>query len=190
MPGNLRPLHKLPDLRHILLRQLHIPRIPVLLEVLDPLGAGDGNHIIPLLQQPGQRELGGGAAVLGRHVAEMLDDLDVVPAVLVGEAGQGLPAHVGVVHRGVGEGIVGERGRDHAAAEGHGGDDGDAQLAAGGEEVGALVGLDVEDEGGVVDLDGVDGGDLDGAADGGGGDAGEAEVLDLAFTGGLLVWNA
>ena len=74
--------------------------------------------------------------------------------------------------------------RQHAAAKRAVSDGGDAEVAAGGEEVGAGGGFDVEGEGGVFDLDGADRGDADGAAEGGGGAFGEAEVADFACVGG------
>ncbi|KAL9130382.1 MAG: hypothetical protein Q9175_007041, partial [Cornicularia normoerica] len=69
---------------------------------------------------------------------------------------------------------------EHAAAERAVGYDRYAQRATGREQVGAGGAFNVEREGGVFDLHGVDGMDGGGAAEGGGGAFGEAEVAYFA----------
>jgi hypothetical protein len=70
----------------------------VLLDAGDPAGAGDRGDVVAAGQQPGQRGLRGGGADLGADGRHLVDDREVAPEVLTGEAGIGLaPVVVGEV---------------------------------------------------------------------------------------------
>lgn len=174
-------LDELSHLSLLFICQFYIKGSPVLLEILDLLGARDGNDIISLLPQPSQRELRGGAPLLVGQLLEAPRNLDILLPVAVLEAGQRDGAHVGAA-AGVEVLAAGKGVGEDPPGKGHGDDEGHLELAAGGEEVVADGGLDVEVEGGVVGLDGGDGGDFDGAAEGVPADGGETDVLDFAFT--------
>ena len=49
----------------------------VLFEVLAPLGAGDGHDVLALVQEPGERELAGGYALLVCHLPHAIYELQV-----------------------------------------------------------------------------------------------------------------
>lgn len=169
---------KLADLLLLLVGEGDLEGTPVLLEVLHLLGAGDGDDVLALLEEPGQGELGDGAVLAGGEAPELLDQLDVGVHVLALEARH-------VLRAGVAAGVLGRAraevvGQDAAAERGRG-DDGHAELAAGGQEVAAGRTLDLAREDGVVGLDGGDLGYLAGPAESGGADSGDANVLDLAF---------
>ena len=70
--------------------ELHVERADVLLEVLDPLGAGDRHDVVALLLHPGQRDLAGQHAVRLGHGRDLGDDRLVGGEVVVGE-----PRHPG-----------------------------------------------------------------------------------------------
>src|SRR5436853_6847008 len=58
----------------------------ILLEIFPPLGARDGDYVVALGEDPGDGELGGGAAFLGRHRLDLPDEGDVPLEILAGEA--------------------------------------------------------------------------------------------------------
>ena len=128
-----------------------------------------------MLHQPRQRQLPGRAPLLLRNCRKLIDQLQVLLEILALEA-----------RRHASEVVLLEIIRaadlagDEAAAEGGVSDGGDAEFAASFEE-GNLRVFDVDGERGVFDLDGGDLVDFAGTAECGGGDFGEAEVLD--FTG-------
>src|SRR6266700_1711604 len=68
----------------------------VLLYASNPAGAGDRGDVVAAGQQPGQRGLRGGRADLGADGRHLVDNCEVAPEVLTGEAGVGLaPVVVG-----------------------------------------------------------------------------------------------
>ena len=55
--------------------QLDLERADILVEIFDALGARDRHDVLALRQHPGERELGGGAALLPRHRLDLADEL-------------------------------------------------------------------------------------------------------------------
>lgn len=175
---HLRALHRPPHLLHLRLTQPHLQRPQILLQIPHLLRPRNRNHIPPLRQQPRERQLARRAALALRNLPQLVHELQITGEVLGREA-RGEAAEV-AVFKVVGGAV---RARQEAAAERRVGDDGDAELAAGGEQ-GDGGKLDVEAEGRVFDLYGGDGVDGVGAAEGGRGAFGEAEVFDFAFAAG------
>ena len=62
--------HRLGNASEIVWGQLYGERPHVLFEVGSPLGAGDGDDILPLREQPGQDQLCGGGMVRSGHFLE------------------------------------------------------------------------------------------------------------------------
>src|SRR5919206_92844 len=81
-PGGRR----LVDPRQLLGREANPARGDVLLEVRPALGAGDGNDVLALMEHPGQGELPGGHSALGGYLPDPVDQPQVEPEVLAGEA--------------------------------------------------------------------------------------------------------
>jgi hypothetical protein len=67
--------------------QLHTCRAQILLELGNPLGAGDRNHVRALRQQPGQAKLSRGAVFLLGDRLDPLDEGTVLGEVVADEAG-------------------------------------------------------------------------------------------------------
>ena len=144
----------------------------VLFEVGAALGAGDGEEVVSLGEDPGESQLAGLDAFAVGDGADAIDEQLVLAGGVSGEAWVAGSAEVLVVELGG----VGERAGEEAAAEGAVGDEADAELANGGEYLGFNVALPE----GVLGLESGDGVDFVGAADGGRGGFGEAEVLHLS----------
>jgi hypothetical protein len=104
--------------------QLDGVRRGVLLDQGDATSAGDRSDVLATGQQPRQRGLRGGGAVLGSDRLHLVGDREVAGEVVAGESGVGLaPVVVGEV--GDGADLPGEQ----AVAEGRVGDEADAELA-------------------------------------------------------------
>jgi hypothetical protein len=58
----------------------------VFLDTRDPLGSGDRCDVVALREQPGQRHLRRGGARLGGDGLDLIDDAQVAPEILAGEA--------------------------------------------------------------------------------------------------------
>ena len=156
---------KSPDLSLFRITQLDIKRAPVLLQVRHPLRAWNRKNILSLLQQPREPELRNGTALLISQRLELRYNIDILLPVIALETRQ--PERPDVVPLGARVVASAEGGREDAADQGRGDDDGDAELTAGCEEVGAGGALDLVVEDGVFRLDGGDRGDFAGAAEGG-----------------------
>lgn len=159
---HLRTLDGVPNLPLLRVRQHDVQSSQILLQILDLSGAWDRDDILPLGQQPSERQLGGGAALLLGQPGEDSDELQVLREVLGREAG-GQEAEVARLEVGARLVLAG----DEAAAQRRVGDDGDAELAACAEEADLWV-FDVHAEGRVFDLHGGDGVHGVCAAEGGG----------------------
>ena len=154
-------------------RELEVDGAEVVFEVLEALGAGDGDDVVALGEDPCEGELGRGAAEFGGDGFYGFGEVEVAGEVFALEAGVVLAP---VVFGDVGGGL--KASGEESAAEGRVGDEADAELAAGGEDfVFWIAGPE-----GVFGLEGRDGMDLGGAAEGGGSGFGHAEVAD--FSGG------
>src|SRR6266849_678406 len=165
--------------RHGLVDPLAVARVElgrerarVLLEVLPPLRAGDGDDVVPLSQEPGEDELAGFHALLLGDLLDPMDEREVVLEVPVLEARM-LTAPV--IRGEVAE--VLDPSRQEAAAEGRVGDEGDAELPTGGQ--GLLRRVPVEKR--VLALHRAQAVDGMGPPDGRGRRLGEAEVAHLAL---------
>src|SRR3954471_5303010 len=66
--------------------QLYVDRTEVLLEVANPLRAGDRDDVIAAREQPCQRKLSRRAALLTRDLAHLVDEVEVLLEVLALEA--------------------------------------------------------------------------------------------------------
>src|SRR4051794_35844911 len=84
LAGGLRQLGV--DPREVLARQLDVARRPVLLEVGDALRAWDRHDVVALRQDPGERELPGGDALLLGELADLRREALVALEVVTGEA--------------------------------------------------------------------------------------------------------
>merc|ERR1711939_270436 len=70
----------------LVLCKVDLTRVKVLDQVLLALGARDRDELLCLVQDPGERELAGLAALLACDLLELLDDLEVALKVLLGKA--------------------------------------------------------------------------------------------------------
>src|SRR5258706_9456705 len=84
--------------RHIVGRDGHVQRSEILLEPLDVAGPGDGDDIVPLRQQPGERELGGRAALLPGYRFDLRNEFPVAREILGLEPWMGGAAPVDIGH--------------------------------------------------------------------------------------------
>jgi hypothetical protein len=160
------------DLLEIFSGEFDVGGSEVFFQAVELGGTGDGNDPGLLGEEPGEGDLGAGGFFLVGDFAQGFDD------VLVGFAGFGLKARDGVADVVAGEGgFLVDGAGEEAFAEGAEGDEADAELFKGGEDV--LLRLAPPE--GVLALEGGDGLDGVGAADGGGGGFGHAEVLDFTF---------
>src|SRR5581483_9924499 len=66
------------DASQIINRQLHIQCADILLEILPPFGAGNGNDVIPLGQDPGERQLRRRAALLLSQLLNLGDEVEIL----------------------------------------------------------------------------------------------------------------
>src|SRR5215213_9306061 len=66
----------------VLLRKLHPRSVNVLLQVLHVLGAGDGDYVVALRQNPGQRQLRRRGTLLMRDRLHLADEVQVLLEVL------------------------------------------------------------------------------------------------------------
>src|ERR687893_539186 len=79
------------DAPEVLVSKRDLHRGDVLLQILAAFGAGDGDYILPLVQQPCQRKLAGGHAFFVRYLFDPIDQLQVLLEVLALEARRGAP---------------------------------------------------------------------------------------------------
>src|SRR5579871_2759854 len=114
---------RLADLRRLVGAQRNVERAEIFLQPLDALGAGDRDHVVALRQQPGEAELGDGAALVGGDRLDALDQGAVPGEVLALETGMP-PARI--AGREVGE--IRNHAGQQAAPERGVGDKGDAEL--------------------------------------------------------------
>src|SRR5579885_2592691 len=114
---------RLADLRRLVGAQRYVERAEIFLQPLDALGAGDRDHVVALRQQPGEAELGDGAALVGGDRLDALDQGAVPGEVLALETGMP-PARI--AGREVGE--IRNHAGQQAAPERGVGDKGDAEL--------------------------------------------------------------
>src|SRR3984893_9825813 len=140
--------HGFVDPRQVILGQADRQRLHVLLEVRAMLGAWNGQDVLALREEPGERELGRSGALLSGDLLDPADEPEVVLEILILEARM-LPATV----------VLGnvpsllDPGAQQTASEGRVGDEGDAELTARGDRV--LAGLPIEQR--VLALHGADG---------------------------------
>src|SRR4051794_17898198 len=118
------------EARQVVVGQLDVERRDVLLEVVDVLRAGDRHDVIAAAQHPRERELARRGVLLGRDLADALDELQVALEVLALEARVVAAEVVLVEVLGLGEAAGQE-----AAAERAIGDEADPELADGREDL-------------------------------------------------------
>src|SRR5437763_1136475 len=104
--------------------QPHLQCAEIFLQPLDPLGAGDRDHVGALRQQPGKAELRDGAALVG---GDRLDPFDQGAVLLEIVAGEARVAGAGITLGEVGE--IGNHTGQETAAERRVGDKRDAEIA-------------------------------------------------------------
>src|SRR3954449_6603621 len=116
--------HRLVDPAQVLFGELDVARAGVLLEALGAARARDRDDVVALREHPGQRQLGGRAALLARDVLDDAHELEVALEV------RALEARV-VAAEVVGGQVVDrlDRARQEAAPERRVGHEADAQLA-------------------------------------------------------------
>src|SRR2546425_7069671 len=163
--------HRLVDPREILLREIDRQRLHVLLEIGAPLGPRDGEDVLALREEPGERELGRGGALLPRDLFDPAHETEIVLEIALLEARM---LTASVVFRHV-PGLLDSRAQE-ATPDGRVGDEGDAELAARGDCI--LGGLAIEQR--VLALHGADGVDGLRAPDGLGRRLRQPEKADLA----------
>src|SRR6476620_11410267 len=66
------------DALEIRAREGHVNGAHVLLEILATFGAGDGNHVVALRENPRERELRGRASLLGGESLDVAHQLEVL----------------------------------------------------------------------------------------------------------------
>src|SRR6267378_3093143 len=118
------------DLRALDARQRHVEGADVFFRVLTMLGAGNRDDVVPLGEQPRERELAGGAPLLARERFDAPDEIEIRLEVLPLEARMVLaPIVLGNVFQSL------DLTREEAAAEWTIRDEADAELANGGQDL-------------------------------------------------------
>lgn len=148
IPGTLwfGLLYQLPDLRQLLLIEIHILRPKVLDQ--SPLIPGTGNRNGALCNHPSKRQLTRRASLLICELLELVDDPHILPEQLFLEPRDGTPnVSFGEL---VGRGELASK---NTLAEGRVGNDGDTELLSSVDETVLLV---VREPRRVLDLEGVD----------------------------------
>lgn len=87
---DVRRMDSFTNFLHVLSRELDLCRLHVLLQTGDRSCARNGNEVGVVRQYPRKRDLARRGAVLLGHYAELLDEVEVLGEVFVGEAGQQL----------------------------------------------------------------------------------------------------
>jgi hypothetical protein len=126
------------------------------------------------------------ATLLVGEGAQLLDEEAIELSVITLEARQGQGPHIAL-----GECLaLAEAAGDETTAQGHGGDNGNAELAACRQKVGAFSAFNVAASDGIVHLHGGNGRYLYGATERVGRNGGESYVTDLALTIYFVRWTA
>src|SRR5215470_15954968 len=113
---------------HVVRVEPNFQRGHVLVHPALALGAGDGNDVRSLSEEPGEHELGRRAALLGREFLDAVHELDVVLEVLL------LEARVVAASIALGDVLeLLELSGEQAAPDGRVGDEGDAELTTHGQ---------------------------------------------------------
>ena len=173
---HIGPIDRLSNLTLLVLRQNQLDGAPVLFHVLDLLRARDGNDILPLRQQPRQRQLPGRAPFRLRQRPDLVHELQVFGEILLREARKpqsgvtGLEIVAGLV-------LTGEE----SPAERAVGDDGNVELATGFEQSNLRI-FNVGGKGAVFDLQRSDRVDFVRPAEGGRRNFTQSEVSDFTFS--------
>ena len=169
-------IHSLANRLLLPICKLHIKSSQILLQVLYLPRPRNRKDVISLRHQPSQSQLPWRAALRSGELLDLFHKHEVLGKILRREAWVEA-AHVSGFEVFGGLDLPGQ----HAPGQWGVGDDGDAKLMACLEKTDVWM-LDVGCERAVFDLHSCDGVDCMGSAERVGGDFGEAQVFDLAFT--------
>lgn len=170
--SNLRLGDKLPNLLLLVLGDLNLQCAHVLIIVLDPRGAGDGNNVVALGHQPRQGNLPHRTSLLLRNLVQLVHQLQILVEIF-GREPRRVPPEVvllKVIRRA-------DTAREETPPERGIRNDGHAQLAARTQQ---LIVLNLERERRVLDLHGINVRDFARATKRLGATLAQAEILDLA----------